>query len=196
MVLYLLTKGPKIKKKKQYWVDVPDIFYFGLPNGGVTNRGLRGVRPPFPEIAFFALLRRVQREIQKTEEKGLFLRYPQICLNPHLLNSRLRHSNCFFSSGRGKGECEAPGGGGGVLLKIPGGGGGFSRGRRGREGACGELGILGGGGAKHFFFRRFIGKGGTFQNASKQAKKCLKYTRNTFGRTLFGRYRNGTWLHA
>ena len=35
-------------------------------------------------------------------------------------------------------------------MKIPGGGGGSRRGR-GREGVCGELGNLGGGGAKYFF---------------------------------------------
>ena len=59
----------------------------------------------------------------------------------------------FFCSGEGKGEPEAPGGGGDFLWKIPGagvsrvGGGG---GARGREGVCGEFG--GGGGAKYFFF--------------------------------------------
>ena len=57
-------------------------------NGGVTNGGLRGVWPPFPEIGrnrpfppFFCLFRPFQEglkstwKIQKTEEKGLF---PQI----------------------------------------------------------------------------------------------------------------------
>ena len=57
-------------------------------NGGVTNGGLRGVWPPFPEIGrnrpfspFFCLFRRFPEgakstwKIQKTEEKGLF---PQI----------------------------------------------------------------------------------------------------------------------
>ena len=57
-------------------------------NGGVTNGGLRGVWPPFPEIGrnrsfspFFCLFRPFPEgakgtwEIQKTEEKGLF---PQI----------------------------------------------------------------------------------------------------------------------
>ena len=54
-------------------------------NGGVTNGGLRGVWPPFPEIGrnrpflpFFCLFRPFPEgakstwEIQKTEEKGLF----------------------------------------------------------------------------------------------------------------------------
>ena len=57
-------------------------------NGGVTNGGLRGVWPPFPEIGrnrpfspFFCLFRPFPEglkstwKIQKTEEKGLF---PQI----------------------------------------------------------------------------------------------------------------------
>ena len=57
-------------------------------NGGVTNGGLRGVWPPFPEIGrnrpfspFCCLFRPFPEglkstwEIQKTEEKGLF---PQI----------------------------------------------------------------------------------------------------------------------
>ena len=94
-------------------------------NGGVTNGGLRGVWPPFLEIGrnrpfspFFCLFRPCPEgwkstwKIQKTEEKGLFLRYPQICLNPHLIkNPHLRHSNpvrlddfrtfgCFFLSGK------------------------------------------------------------------------------------------------
>ena len=61
----------------------------GLPQmGGVTNGGLRGVWPPFPEIGrnrpfspFFCLCRPFPErlkdtwKIQKTEEKGLF---PQI----------------------------------------------------------------------------------------------------------------------
>ena len=55
----------------------------------------------------------------------------------------------FFCSGRGKGESEAPGGGGfDFLLKTP---GGVFRRERGREGVCGELGNLGEGGANIFF---------------------------------------------
>ena len=78
-------------------------------NGGVTNGGLRGVWPPFPEIGwnrpfspFFCLFRpfpegaKSTLKIRKTEEKAFFLRYPRISLNPHLLNPHLRHSNLDF----------------------------------------------------------------------------------------------------
>ena len=76
-------------------------YYWAATNGGVTNGGLRGVWPPFLEIgrnrpfsAFFALFRRVRRapgKSRKRRKKALFLRYPQICLSPHLLNPHLRH---------------------------------------------------------------------------------------------------------
>ena len=61
----------------------------------------------------------------------------------------------FLCSGAGKGEFEAPVGGGGCnfLLKIPGGGGGSpgrGGGARGRESVCGDL---GGGGRLNIFFR-------------------------------------------
>ena len=58
----------------------------------------------------------------------------------------------FFCSGEGKRESEAPGRGGGDLLKIPGGGclpGGLGR---GGEGPGGCLRGFWGGGAKYFFF--------------------------------------------
>ena len=74
-------------------------------NGGVTNGGLRGVWPPFPEIgrnrpfsafsclfSFFRRVRRAPGKSRKRRKKAFFLRYPQICLNPHLLNPHLRHS--------------------------------------------------------------------------------------------------------
>ena len=79
-------------------------------NGGVTNGGLRGVwggRPSWksaeiglfrPFSAFFALFRRVRRapgKSRKRRKKAFFLRYPQICLNPHLLNPHLRHPKLF-----------------------------------------------------------------------------------------------------
>ena len=62
----------------------------------------------------------------------------------------------FFSAGRGKGEFEAAGRGGGVrfFIENPTEGGGLQEGKgpRGQEGGCGrELGIFGGGGAKYFF---------------------------------------------
>ena len=49
-----------------------------------------------PFSAFFALFRWVQRapgKSRKRRKKAFFLRYPQICLNPHLLNPHLRHPN-------------------------------------------------------------------------------------------------------
>ena len=52
------------------------------------------------------------------------------------------------------GESEAPGGAWDwFFIENPRRGGGVARSRRGREGVCGELGILGGGGAKYFSFR-------------------------------------------
>ena len=80
-------------------------------NGGVTNGGLRGVWPPFLEIgrnrpfpALFALFRRVRRapgKSRKRRKKAFFLRYPQICLNPHLLNPHLRHPKLLRSGSQG-----------------------------------------------------------------------------------------------
>ena len=55
-----------------------------------------------PFSAFFALFRRVRRapgKSRKRKKRAFFLRYPQICLNPHLLNPHLRHA-----TGRGRGE--------------------------------------------------------------------------------------------
>ena len=62
-----------------------------------------------PFSAFFALFRRVRRapgKSRKRRKKAFFLRYPQICLNPHLLNPHLRHPknfwanlSCFFFGG-------------------------------------------------------------------------------------------------
>ena len=52
-----------------------------------------------PFSAFFALFQRVRRapgKSRKWRKKAFFLRYPQICLNPHLLNPHLRHPNCYF----------------------------------------------------------------------------------------------------
>ena len=51
-----------------------------------------------PFSAFFALFRRVRRapgKSRKRRKKAFFLRYPQICLNPHLLNPHLRHPKCL-----------------------------------------------------------------------------------------------------
>ena len=59
----------------------------------------------------------------------------------------------FFSLGRGKGESEAPEGGGGrFLLKIPGGGSSGGRGAEGPGGCLRRIGELGGGRANFFFF--------------------------------------------
>ena len=73
-------------------------------NGGVTDGGLRGVWPPFLEIGLFwslspfiCLFRpflegpKSTWEIRKMQEKAFLLRYPPICLNPHVLNPYLRH---------------------------------------------------------------------------------------------------------
>ena len=76
----------------------PPPSFFPTPYG-VLCKGVPG-RPSrkSPKSAFFALFClfalfpegvKSTWEIQKTEEKGLF---PQICLNPHLLNPHLRHS--------------------------------------------------------------------------------------------------------
>ena len=68
--------------------------------GGVTNGGLRGVWPPFLKIGrnrpfspFFCLFRPFPEgakstwgKSRKRRKKAFLLRYPQICLNPHLLN--------------------------------------------------------------------------------------------------------------
>ena len=82
------------------------ILLWAAANGGVTSGGLRGVWPPFLEIgrnrpfspfsALSAVFWRVQRapgKSRKQRKKAFFLRYPRICLNPTLLNPRLRHSN-------------------------------------------------------------------------------------------------------
>ena len=58
----------------------------------------------------------------------------------------------FFSArGGGRGSPRPPGGGCRFLIENPRGGGGLQEWPRGREGVCGKLGILGGGGAKYFF---------------------------------------------
>ena len=47
-----------------------------------------------PFSAFFALFRRARTALgksRKRRKKAFFLRYPRICLNPHLLNPHLRH---------------------------------------------------------------------------------------------------------
>ena len=83
---------------------------WGAANGGATNEGLRGDWLPFrsksaeiglcrPFSAFsspsFGRVLRAPGKSRKHSEKAFFLRYPQICLSPHLLNPHLRHSNCF-----------------------------------------------------------------------------------------------------
>ena len=69
-------------------------------------------------------------------------------LETQLLGGRFGYFLVFLL-GEGEGESEAPGRGGfHFLLKIPGRGGGFQEGPRGREGVCGELGNLGGGGGR------------------------------------------------
>ena len=74
-----------------------------------------GLFRPFP--AFFALFRRVGRasgKSRKRRKKALFLRYPQICFNPHPLNPICGTPKSFFAyfwaiSGSGVSSCPAEG---------------------------------------------------------------------------------------
>ena len=80
------------------------IKILGCRKWGCNKWGFKGCLAALPgnrpKSAFFALFLPFRPfpeglkstwKIQKTEEKGLFLRYPQISLNPHLLNPHLRH---------------------------------------------------------------------------------------------------------
>ena len=84
----------------------PDISVFQQTWNWAGVKGclpsLRGNRPKsafsHPFSAFFALFRRVRGapgKSRKRRKMAFFLRYPQICLNPHLLNPHLRHQ-CKF----------------------------------------------------------------------------------------------------
>ena len=96
----------------------------GAANGGVTNGGLRGVWPPFPEIGrnrpfppFFCLSRPFPEgtkstwEIQKTEEKGLFPQISSDLLKPPSLKppfaafQNLGGGGGFGRFGASKGFC-------------------------------------------------------------------------------------------
>ena len=71
--------------------------FWAAANGGCSKRGFKGClaalpgNRPFP--AFFTLVLPFSpfaggpEEHQKRQGRGLFLRYPWICLNPHLLNA-------------------------------------------------------------------------------------------------------------
>ena len=94
-----------------------------------------------------------------------------MCSKPSLkLGGRFGYFLFFSARGGGRGSPRRQEGGGGIhfLLKIPG-GGGFQEGPRGREGVCGELGNLGGGGAKYFF-------SGPKRPPSKFVKKFLRFS--------------------
>ena len=70
---------------------------------GRPSRKSAEIGPFRPFSAFFALFRSVRRapgKSRKRRKKAFFLRYPQICLNPHLLNPHLRHSNSIEPSRR------------------------------------------------------------------------------------------------
>ena len=77
---------------------------FGLPQiGGVTNGGLRGVWLTFLEIGqnrpFPPFSGGCEEHLGNPENRGkrpFFLRYPQFCLNPRLLNPHLRHSRSWI----------------------------------------------------------------------------------------------------
>ena len=63
----------------------------GRPSRKSAKIGLFG-----PFSAFFAIFQRAQTALGKSRKwrkKAFFIRYPLICLNPHLLNPHLRHSN-------------------------------------------------------------------------------------------------------
>ena len=82
-------------------------FELGCRKWGCNKWGFKGclAAPPWksaeiglfrPFSAFFALFWRVRRvpgKSRKRKKKAFFLRYPQICLNPHLLIPHLRRSN-------------------------------------------------------------------------------------------------------
>ena len=91
---------------------IDQLLLVGLPHiRGVTNRGLRGVWPPFLEIgllrpfsSFFCLFRPFSafsafskgyeehvENPEKRRRKAFLVRYPGICLNHHLLKPHLRH---------------------------------------------------------------------------------------------------------
>ena len=81
-------------------VTVSLFFLQNAANGGVTNGGLGASGLPSwksaeiglfrPFSAFFTLFRRVRTapgKSRKRRKKAFFLRYPRICLNPHLWHS-------------------------------------------------------------------------------------------------------------
>ena len=79
-------------------------FHLGCRKWGCNKWGFKGCLAALPgnrpKSAFFTLFLPFSPfgpnstwEIQKTEAKAFFLRYPLICLNLHLLNPHLRHSN-------------------------------------------------------------------------------------------------------
>ena len=79
--------------------------FLGCRKWGCNKWGLKGCLPSLPgnrpKSAFFALFRRPRTtpgKSRKRRKRAFFLRYPQICLNPHLLNPHLRHSNFFSPS--------------------------------------------------------------------------------------------------
>ena len=78
----------------------------------------------------------------------------------------------FFASGEGKGESGAAGRGGvRYLLKIPEGGGVLQKGRRGREGVCGEFGIFGGGWLNIFFRGRNVHQVYNYSNSGASFRR-------------------------
>ena len=69
----------------------------GLPSWKSAEIGL--FRPFSAFLALFRRARRAPGKSRKRRKKAFFLRYPRICLNPHLLNPHLRHSNLFSLPG-------------------------------------------------------------------------------------------------
>ena len=92
------TLSPLSEPSPETSQTVPETFWrlFGVPrprvtfswaaaNGGVTNKGLRVPGRPSRKSALVAPFLPFSPFL-KRREKAFFLRYPQICLNPHLLN--------------------------------------------------------------------------------------------------------------
>ena len=63
----------------------------GLPSWKSAEIGL--FRPFSAFLALFQRARTAPGKSRKQRKKAFFLRYPRICLDPHLLNPHLRHPN-------------------------------------------------------------------------------------------------------
>ena len=115
LVLHFLTLFGSVPAMFKEWRSRDDDHHCqnfrAAANGGVTNGGLSCVWPPFLEISrnrplspFFCSFHPFPRVLRapgksrKRRNKAFFCRCPQICLNPRLLNPRLRHSKIRLMS--------------------------------------------------------------------------------------------------